>query len=60
MTPSLLRFRAQIIDDPRGDDAILRDQFTEIVQLLAGRSEALVAEAGRGDHSADIGSQTRR
>jgi hypothetical protein len=60
MTPSLLRFPAQIIDDPLGDYAILRDEFSEIVQLLAGRSEGLVAEAGRGDQSADVGSQTVR
>jgi hypothetical protein len=35
MSLSLLRFHAQIIDDPLGDDAILRDEFSEIVQLPA-------------------------
>jgi hypothetical protein len=33
--PSLSRFHAQIIDDPLGDYAILRDEFSEIVLATA-------------------------
>jgi tripartite-type tricarboxylate transporter receptor subunit TctC len=31
MASSLLRFHAQIIDDPLGDDAILRDEFSRLM-----------------------------